>query len=68
MKKVGFLEVVIGLKRIKIEEKKVKGVLEWSTLTCVKDVQKFLGLANYYHRFISFIARSLHDMVKKDQK
>ena len=68
MKKVGFLEVVIGLKRIKMEEKKVKGVLEWLTLTCVKDVQKFLGLVNYYHRFISFIARSLHDMVKKDQK
>ena len=28
MKKVGFLGVMIGLKRIKMEEKKVKGVLE----------------------------------------
>ena len=29
----------------------------------------FLGLANYYRRFIEgfvFIARPLHDMVKKD--
>jgi len=49
----------------------VKGVLNWPTPKCVKDVQKFLGLANYYHRFIegfASIARSLHDMVKKNQK
>ena len=71
MKEVGFLGVVIGPERIKIEEEKVKEILEWPTLICVKDVQKFLRLANYYYRFIegfAIIARSLHDMVKKDQK
>jgi len=34
-------------------------------------VQKFLGLANYYHQLIkgfALIARPLHDLVKKDQK
>jgi len=31
-----------------IEEEKVKDVLDWPTLKGVKDVQKFLGLANYY--------------------
>ena len=54
-----------------MEEEKVKGVLDWPTPKCVKDVQKFLGFANYYHRFIksfAFIARSLHDIVKKNQK
>jgi len=66
----GFLGVVIGPEGIKMEEEKVKGVLEWPTPKCVKDVQKFLGLANYYHQFIEFasIARLLHDMVKKDKK
>jgi len=39
---------VIGLKGIKIEKKKVKKVLNWPTLKGVKDVQKFLELANYY--------------------
>jgi len=71
VKEVGFLGVVIGPEGIKIEEEKVKGVLEWPTPICVKDVQKFLGLANYYHRFIegfAAIARPLHDMVKKDRK
>jgi len=71
VREVGFLGVVIGLEGIKMEEEKVKGVLEWLTPKCVKDVQKFLELANYYHRFIegfASIARPLHDMVKKDKK
>ena len=49
VKKVGFLGVVIGPEGIKIKEEKMKGVLDWLTLKEVKDVQKFLGLANYYH-------------------
>ena len=68
---MGFLGVVIGPDRIKMEEEKVKGVLDWLTPKCVKDVQKFLGLANYYQRFIegfTSIARPLHDIVKKNQK
>ena len=71
IKKVGFLEVVIGPERIKIEKEKVKDVLDWPTLKEVKDVQKFLGLANYYCWFIqdfAVIARPLYDMVKKNQK
>jgi len=71
VKEVEFLGVVIGLEGIKMEKEKVKGVLEWPTPKCVKDVQKFLGLANYYRRFIegfAMVARPLHDMVKKDKK
>ena len=45
---VGFLGVVIGKNKIKMKEKKVKAVLEWPTSKSVKDIQKFLGLANYY--------------------
>ena len=71
MREVGFLGVEIGPEGIKMEKEKVKGVLEWLTPTCVKDVQKFLGLANYYCRFIegfAIVARPLHDLVKKDKK
>ena len=49
VREVGFLGVVIELEGIKMEEEKVKGVLDWLTPKCVKDVQKFLGLVNYYH-------------------
>ena len=71
VREVGFLRVVIGPQGIKMEENKLKGVLEWPTPKCVKDVQKFLELANYYHQFIQsfiFIARPLYNMMKKDQK
>jgi len=71
VREVGFLGVVIGPEGIKIEKEKVKGVLKWPTSKCVKDVQKFLGLANYYYQFIegfASIARPLYDMVKKDKK
>ena len=45
---VEFLGVVIELEGNKMEKEKVKGVLEWLIHKCVKDVQKFLRLANYY--------------------
>ena len=48
VREVGFLGVVIGPDRIKMEEEKIKGVLDQPTLKYVKDVQKFLGLVNYY--------------------
>ena len=71
VKKIEFLGVVIGLEGIKIKKKKVKGVLKWPMPKCVKDVQKFLKLANYYYWFIegfAIVARPLHDLVKKDKK
>ena len=38
VKEVGFLEVVMGPERIKMEEEKVKGMLDWLTPKCVKDI------------------------------
>ena len=63
--------VVIGPEGMQMEKEKVKGILEWPTPKYVKDIQKFLGLANYYRQFIqgfASIARLLHDTVKKDRK
>ena len=71
VKKVGFLGVVIGPEGIKIKEEKIKDVLDWLTLKEIKDIQKFLRLANYYYQFIKdfvVIARPLHNMMKKNQK
>ena len=71
VREVEFLGVVIGLEGIKMEKEKVKEVLDWPTPKCVKNIQKFLGLVNYYCQFIqgfATIARPLYDMVRKDQK
>jgi len=65
---VRFLKVVIRPEIIKIEEEKMKGILDWLTLKRVKNIQKFLGLANYYQQFIKdliSIVRLLYGLVKK---
>ena len=56
VRKIGFLGVVIGPKGIEMEEEKVDRVLSWPEPKNVKDIRKFLGLTNYYRRFIKDFA------------
>ena len=70
-RKIGFLGVVIGPNRIEMEVEKVEGVLSWLQLKNMKDVRKFLGLANYYRRFIkdfAQVARLMNVLTWKDEK
>jgi len=62
---------MIGPNKIKIEKKKVNKVLDWPEPKSIKDIRKFLGLTNYYRRFIKDFARvaSLMNMLtRKDMK
>ena len=71
VRKIGFLGVVIGPNGIKIEKEKVDGVLSWPEPKNVKDVRKFLGLTNYYRRFIkdfAQVARPMNVLTRKDVK
>ena len=56
VRKIGFLGIVIGPSGIEMEKEKVDGVLSWLEPRNVKDVRKFLGLVNYYRRFIKNFA------------
>ena len=71
VREVEFLEVVISPKEVEMQREKVEGALNWLAPRNVKEVQKFLGLANYYRRFIkdfAKIAAPLHVLVRKEQK
>jgi len=57
VRKVPFLGVVMGEGRVEIEEDKVEGVLKWPMPQCMRDVRKFLGLTNYYRRFVKDFAK-----------
>jgi len=48
VREIDFLGLVMGLGEIKMQKEKMAEVLEWPRPKTVKEVQKFLGLANYY--------------------
>ena len=71
VREVGFLEVIIKENGVRMEKEKVQGVIEWPVPKSVKNMQKFLGLANYYGQFVkdfAKIARLLHEMMRKENK
>jgi hypothetical protein len=54
-----------------MDPKKVEGIMSWPKPSKVKDIQLFLGLANFYHRFVKYfskIAAPLHKMTRRDQE
>jgi len=71
VREVGFLGVIIGEDRVRMEKEKVQGFIEWLVPRSTKDVQKFLGLANYYRWFVKDFARitkPLYEMTRKETK
>ena len=71
VREVRFLGVVIGPDGVKIEKEKVQKVVDWPVPRSMKDMQMFLGLANYYRQFVKDFARVvklLYKMMRKDVK
>ena len=69
VKEVEFLGMIVSRERIKMDDSKVKAIKEWPTSKTVRGVRSFLGLANFYHRFIegyAQVAQPLNDLTKKD--
>jgi transposase InsO family protein len=69
VKEVEFLGMIVSREGIKMDDSKVKAIREWPTPKTVRGVRSFLGLANFYRRFIegyAQVARPLNDLTKKD--
>ena len=45
---VDFLGMIVGCDRIKMDQEKVKAILEWPEPKIVKGVRSFLRLINFY--------------------
>ena len=66
---IKYLSIIILENKVQMDEKKISGVLEWLVPTKVKQVQPFLGFANFYCRFIenfAKISKPLSDLTKKN--
>jgi len=48
MEEIPILGVIVGRRQVKMEQEKIKAVKKWKTPTKVKDVESFLGFANFY--------------------
>jgi RNase H-like domain found in reverse transcriptase len=65
---VKFLGYIMTINGIQMDSSKVEAVLNWPVPTSVKELQSFLGFANFYRRFIegySRITALLTDLTKK---
>ena len=70
MEEIPILGVVVGKGQVKIEQEKIKAVKEWKTPTKIKDIESFLGFANFYRQFIhnfSHTARPLNELKGKKE-
>ena len=64
-----FLGFIISTEGVKMNPKKIQTVQEWPKPKTVKDIQSFLGFANYYRKFIrdySKITAPLTEVTKKE--
>ncbi|KAI5338241.1 hypothetical protein L3X38_017512 [Prunus dulcis] len=67
--RVVFLGHVISAEGIYVDPQKVEAIVNWVQPTNVTEIQSFLGLAGYYHRFVegfSLIAAPLTRLTRKE--
>jgi transposase InsO family protein len=70
-KEISFLGHVINEKGISVQHHKVKAVASWPVPKTMKEVKGFLGLTNYYRKFVpqySKVAIPLTEMTRKPMK
>jgi hypothetical protein len=66
---VPYLGMIVSHNKVEMDPMKLDGIAKWPTPTCLKDVRKFLGFANFYRQFIrgyAEITRPLEELKKKD--
>ncbi|CAI7747995.1 unnamed protein product [Closterium sp. NIES-53] len=69
LKKVQFLGHMVSAQGVHVDPKKIEAVRTWKTPENVKELQQFLGFANYYNRFVpqhAKIATPLTNLQKKN--
>jgi hypothetical protein len=63
-----FLGVIVGRNKIRMNPKKIEIIQNWQTLSCLTDVQAFIGFSNFYRRFIKDFSKIIASMVVLTRK
>lgn len=67
---IEFLGFVVTPSGVMIDASRVTAILEWKQPESIKDIQVFLGFANFYRRFIyaySRVAKGMTDLLRGNQ-
>ena len=59
---IGFLGYRIDEHDISPLPEKTQSIVDYSVLQSVKSLRRFLGMVNYYRRFIPYLAHILHPL------
>jgi transposase InsO family protein len=68
---VEFLGFVVGITGVRMEASRISTITEWRAPGSVRELQTFLGFANFYRRFIAGYSRMsapLSNLLKKDHQ
>ena len=65
---VAYLGMIISDSGVKMDPAKIHAITSWQPPSNVKDVQGFLGFANFYRRFIRGFSRLVRPLVALTQK
>ena len=71
LNEVSFLRHIVSKEGIRVDPKKIEVVVEWKPLRNVTEVCSFLGLAEYYRRFVkgfSMTGAPMTRLLKKNVK
>ena len=66
---IPFLGCFIGKRGLRADPAKIKAIVDWPVPRSQKDLRKWIGLANYLHKYsanYAEMARPLSNLLKKD--
>jgi len=68
VQKIIFLELLMSIKKLKINSRKIQAVIDWSTLNNLTQMQFFIDFYNFYQRFIKNFSKIVCSMIQLTQK
>ncbi len=68
MQKIIFLELLIFIKELKMNLRKIQVIVKWFTLNNLTQIQFFIDFCNFYRRFIKNFSKIVHLMIQLIQK
>ncbi len=68
VQKIFFLKLLLFIKELKMNLRKVQAVIEWFTSTNLIQMQFFVDFCNFYQHFIKNFSKIVHSLIQLTQK